>query len=123
MAVGLAAMAIEAGMATTVVCAYGRDTWSRTNRGPNNEQKDKRSEPNMIPPAQRPVEHGRERAGPLHDVEKLATVEPAAVTRAAEVDGDAFGSRKLPQSGAAGGTVHRALPWAVRCREKLPSRL
>ncbi len=60
MAVALAAMAIEAGLATTVVCAYGRDTWSRTNRGPNNERRDKREEPNMIPPSQRPVEHGPE---------------------------------------------------------------
>lgn len=60
MGIALAVMAIDAGMATTVVCAYGRDTWSRTNRGSNNQQKDKRSEPNMIPPSQRPVEHGPE---------------------------------------------------------------
>ena len=26
----LAVMAIEAGLATTVVCGYGRDSWSRT---------------------------------------------------------------------------------------------
>ena len=32
LAVVLAVMAIEAGLATTVVCGYGRDTWSRTHR-------------------------------------------------------------------------------------------
>jgi len=30
LAVALAAMAIDAGLATTVLCGYGRDTWSRT---------------------------------------------------------------------------------------------
>jgi acetyl-CoA acetyltransferase len=32
LSVMLAAMAIEAGLATTVVCGYGRDAWSRTHR-------------------------------------------------------------------------------------------
>ena len=32
MSVALATMAIEAGLATTVVCGYGRDAWSRTHR-------------------------------------------------------------------------------------------
>jgi acetyl-CoA acetyltransferase len=60
LAVSLAVMAIEAGLAKTVVCGYGRDTWSRTNVGLNNERLDKKAEPNMIPPAQRPREHGPE---------------------------------------------------------------
>src|SRR5262249_20253426 len=30
LAVALAAMAIKAGMATTVICGYGRDSWART---------------------------------------------------------------------------------------------
>jgi acetyl-CoA acetyltransferase len=61
LAVTLAVMAIEAGLATTVLCGYGRDSWSRTNMGNSKGQKpDKRDEPNLIPPAQRPREHGPE---------------------------------------------------------------
>lgn len=34
LAVILAVMAIDAGLATTVVCGYGRDSWSRTRATP-----------------------------------------------------------------------------------------
>jgi acetyl-CoA acetyltransferase len=52
----LAVMAIEAGLATTVVCGYGRDSWSRTHAkgGVGLPQND------LIPAAQRPKEHGPE---------------------------------------------------------------
>ena len=52
----LAVMAIEAGLATTVVCGYGRDSWSRTHSktGAGVAQND------LIPAAQRPKEHGPE---------------------------------------------------------------
>lgn len=51
----LAVMAIEAGLATTVVCGYGRDSWSRTHvKGASLAQND------LIPAAQRPREHGPE---------------------------------------------------------------
>src|ERR1041384_7371274 len=52
----LAVMAIEAGLATTVVCGYGRDSWSRTHAktGTGVVQND------LIPAAQRPKEHGPE---------------------------------------------------------------
>ena len=52
----LAVMAIEAGLATTVVCGYGRDSWSRTHAkdGGGLAQND------LIPAAQRPKEHGPE---------------------------------------------------------------
>ena len=32
LAIILAVMAIEAGLATTVLCGYGRDSWTRTHR-------------------------------------------------------------------------------------------
>ncbi len=32
LAIIIAVMAIEAGLATTVLCGYGRDSWSRTHR-------------------------------------------------------------------------------------------
>ncbi len=52
----LAVMAIEAGLATTVVCGYGRNCWSRTHAkgGAGLPQND------LIPAAQRPKEHGPE---------------------------------------------------------------
>jgi acetyl-CoA acetyltransferase len=52
----LAVMAIESGLATTVVCGYGRDSWSRTHdkSGTGLAQND------LIPAAQRPREHGPE---------------------------------------------------------------
>jgi acetyl-CoA acetyltransferase len=55
LAVILAVMAIDAGLATTVVCGFGRDSWSRTNSG-----KQKQAVPNLVPSAQRPKEHGPE---------------------------------------------------------------
>lgn len=55
LAVALAVMAIDAGLATTVVCGYGRDSWSRSQGG-----KGKASTPNLLPDAQRPREHGPE---------------------------------------------------------------
>jgi acetyl-CoA acetyltransferase len=58
MAVALAVMAIDAGMANTVVCGYGRDSWSRTNR--SKDSKEKSAEPNLVPSEQRPREHGPE---------------------------------------------------------------
>ena len=55
LAVILAVMAIEAGLATTVVCGYGRDSWTRTHsEGRGHAQND------LIPAAQRPREHGPE---------------------------------------------------------------
>jgi acetyl-CoA acetyltransferase len=48
-------MAIDAGLATTVVCGFGRDSWSRTNTG-----KEKKAVPDLVPSAQRPKEHGPE---------------------------------------------------------------
>jgi acetyl-CoA acetyltransferase len=55
LAIILAVMAIDAGLATTVVCGYGRDSWARTHsNGRGNAQND------LIPAAQRPREHGPE---------------------------------------------------------------
>lgn len=55
LAVALAAMAIDAGLATTVVCGYGRDSWSRTHfKGSGLTQND------LIPADQRLKEHGPE---------------------------------------------------------------
>jgi acetyl-CoA acetyltransferase len=48
-------MAIEAGLATTVVCGYGRDSWTRTHRSESS-----RMQNDLIPAAQRPREHGPE---------------------------------------------------------------
>ncbi len=55
MAVALAVMAIDAGLATTVICGYGRDSWSRTNTAQG-----KAARPNLVPDEQRPREHGPE---------------------------------------------------------------
>jgi acetyl-CoA acetyltransferase len=55
LAIILAVMAIETGLATTVVCGYGRDSWTRTHsEGRGHAQND------LIPAAQRPREHGPE---------------------------------------------------------------
>jgi acetyl-CoA acetyltransferase len=55
LAIILAVMAIEAGLATTVVCGYGRDSWTRTHqKGVGLAQND------LIPAGQRPREHGPE---------------------------------------------------------------
>ena len=55
MAITLAVMAIDAGMATTVVCGYGRDSWTRTHSSAAAKQSG-----NLVPQAQRPREHGPE---------------------------------------------------------------
>jgi acetyl-CoA acetyltransferase len=52
--VALACMAIEAGLCTTVVCGYGRDSWSRT-RSPA-----ARMRVSLVPDSQRPAEFGPE---------------------------------------------------------------
>jgi acetyl-CoA acetyltransferase len=52
----LAVMAIEAGLATTVVCGYGRDSWSRT----HNKSGAGLAQNDLIPAAQRAKEHGPE---------------------------------------------------------------
>jgi acetyl-CoA acetyltransferase len=52
--VALACMAIEAGLCTTVVCGYGRDSWSRT-RSPA-----ARMRVSLVPDLQRPAEFGPE---------------------------------------------------------------
>ena len=52
--VATACMAIEAGLCTTVVCGYGRDSWSRT-RSPA-----ARMRVSLVPDAQRPAEFGPE---------------------------------------------------------------
>lgn len=54
MAVGLACLAIEAGLCKTVVCGYGRDSWSRT-RSPS-----KKMRVALIPEAQQAKEFGPE---------------------------------------------------------------
>jgi acetyl-CoA acetyltransferase len=54
LAVGLACMAIEAGMCRTVVCGYGRDSWSRT-RAPEAKMRVA-----LIPEAQQAREFGPE---------------------------------------------------------------
>jgi len=51
----LAVMAIEAGLASVVVCGYGRDSWTRTH-----QQGKGIAENSLIPAAQRPREHGPE---------------------------------------------------------------
>jgi acetyl-CoA acetyltransferase len=55
MSVILAVMAIDAGLASTVVCGYGRDSWTRTHSSEKN-----RRQGNLVPEAQRPREHGPE---------------------------------------------------------------
>lgn len=55
LAIILAVLAIEAGMATTVVCGYGRDSWTRTHASANAHTNN-----DLIPAAQRPREHGPE---------------------------------------------------------------
>jgi acetyl-CoA acetyltransferase len=52
----LAIMAMEAGLATAVVCGYGRDSWSRT----HNKSGSGLAQNDLIPAAQRPKEHGPE---------------------------------------------------------------
>ena len=51
----VAVMAIEAGLATTVVCGYGRDGWSRTHAKGVGVQQNQ-----LVPAGQRPREHGPE---------------------------------------------------------------
>jgi acetyl-CoA acetyltransferase len=51
----LAVMAIEAGLASVVVCGYGRDSWTRTHQKGRGI-----AENSLIPAAQRPREHGPE---------------------------------------------------------------
>lgn len=55
LAIILAVMAIEAGMAATVVCGYGRDSWTRTHASPSAQVNN-----DLIPAGQRPREHGPE---------------------------------------------------------------
>jgi acetyl-CoA acetyltransferase len=55
LAVALAVMAIDAGLANIVVCGYGRDSWSRTNASDGRQ-----AVPDLVPSAQRPREHGPE---------------------------------------------------------------
>jgi len=52
--VALACMAIEAGLCTTVVCGYGRNSWTRT-RSPA-----ARMRVSLVPDSQRPAEFGPE---------------------------------------------------------------
>jgi len=51
----LAVMAIDAGLATTVVCGFGRDSWSRTRVSPQAHMQNE-----LVPGGQRPREHGVE---------------------------------------------------------------
>lgn len=51
----LAVMAIEAGLATTVVCGYGRDGWSRTHSKGKSVQQNQ-----LVPAEKRRGEHGPE---------------------------------------------------------------
>ena len=59
LAVALAAMAIDAGLATTVVCGYGRDSWSRTEFG-RERTEGQAASPTSCRGDQRPREHGPE---------------------------------------------------------------
>lgn len=54
LAVAVACMAIESGLCQTVVCGYGRDTWSRT-RSPHAKMRMA-----LVPEAHRPMEFGPE---------------------------------------------------------------
>jgi acetyl-CoA acetyltransferase len=62
LAIILAVMAIDAGLATTVVCGYGRDSWSRTRATPQTRMQNE-----LVPGGQRPREHGYEfgHVGPI----------------------------------------------------------
>jgi acetyl-CoA acetyltransferase len=55
LAIILAVMAMETGLATTVVCGYGRDSWTRTHSESRGHAQN-----DLIPAAQRPREHGPE---------------------------------------------------------------
>jgi acetyl-CoA acetyltransferase len=55
LAVILAVMAIDAGLATTVVCGFGRDSWSRTRVSSQAHMQNE-----IVPGGQRPREHGAE---------------------------------------------------------------
>jgi acetyl-CoA acetyltransferase len=55
LAVILAVMAIDAGLATTVVCGFGRDSWSRTRMSPQAHMMNE-----IVPGGQRPREFGPE---------------------------------------------------------------
>jgi acetyl-CoA acetyltransferase len=55
LAVILAVMAIDAGLATTVVCGFGRDSWSRTRASPQAHMLNE-----IVPGGQRPREFGIE---------------------------------------------------------------
>ena len=55
LAVIAAVMAIDAGLATTVVCGFGRDSWSRTRVSPQAHMLNE-----LVPGGQRPREHGIE---------------------------------------------------------------
>ena len=54
LSVAVACMAIESGLCNTVVCGYGRDTWSRT-RSPQAKMRMA-----LVPETQRPMEFGPE---------------------------------------------------------------
>ncbi len=54
-AVGLAVMAIDAGLCTTVLCGYGRDSWSRTHAS-----QDAHLQAALVPQDQRPHEFAPE---------------------------------------------------------------
>jgi acetyl-CoA acetyltransferase len=55
LAIIIGIMAMDAGLATTVVCGYGRDSWTRTHSDTTS-----RMQNSLIPPSQRPREHGPE---------------------------------------------------------------
>ena len=55
LAIIIGIMAMDAGLATTVVCGYGRDSWTRTHSDTASHQHN-----SLIPPSQRPREHGPE---------------------------------------------------------------
>ena len=55
LAVILAVMAIEAGLCTTVLCGYGRNSWTRTHG-----DESKRTAMELVPEEQRPTEFGPE---------------------------------------------------------------
>src|SRR4029077_13166935 len=55
LAIIIGVMAMDAGLATTVVCGYGRDSWTRPHSDASSHTQN-----NLIPSSQRPREHGPE---------------------------------------------------------------
>ena len=125
MAVGLACMAIEAGLCKAVVCGYGRDSWSRT-RSPEAKLRVA-----LIPEAQQAKEFGPEfgffGAAAMHGLGARRHMHEYGTSREQMGDGRAGISRTCPsQPGCANGRVaeHGSIPvLPLDRRAVLPVRL